>query len=156
GGDGKDSGSIQSAGKLVGLTIGGSLLGGFGAQSGRVDITGNAGPVAIKGSVIGGNDQGLAFQADSSGPIDPQRNLRSVFIGGSVIGGRANGVYGASNSGAIFVSKQVGPITIDGDLAGSDAVGSGTIQVGGLAGITVGGSLLGTSANLSARVYSER
>jgi len=155
GGDGKDSGSIQSAGKLAGLTIGGSLLGGFGNESGQVDIKGNAGPVAIKGSVIGGNDQGLAFQADNSGQILAQGSLRSLFIGGSVIGGRANGVYGASSSGAIFVFKQVGPITIGGDLAGTDAVASGMIQVGGLAGITVGGSLLGTSANLSARVFSE-
>src|SRR5262249_5862855 len=46
------------------------------------------------------------------------------------------------------------PITLGGDLAGSDAPSSGSIMVSKLAGITVGGSVLGTDAALSARIHS--
>jgi hypothetical protein len=154
GGNGQDSGNIQSFGKLTSLAMGGSLLGGAGALSGRVDATGDVGPVSIKGSVIGGNDLGVAGQATDSGLIGAGGNLQSLFIGGSLIGGVANGINGADSSGSIFVIHHAGPITIGGDVVGSDANSSGSITAGNMAGITVGGSLLGTDAGLSASIYS--
>jgi len=155
GADGNGSGSIESVtGKLGSLRISGSVRGGFGSLSGRVFATGDSGPVSIKGSVIGGNDRGVAGQASESGLIGTGGNLQSLFIGGSLVGGVANGVNGGYSSGSIFVLERAGPITIGGDLAGSDADASASITAGNIAGITVGGSLVGTAAGLSAGIFS--
>ncbi|HJZ89638.1 MAG TPA: hypothetical protein VKE40_02125 [Gemmataceae bacterium] len=155
GGDGKGSGSIESfTGQLGSLRINGSVLGGVGALSGRVYVTGDLGPVSIQGSVIGGNDLGVPGRANESGMIGTGGNLQSLFIGGSLVGGAANGVNGGYSSGSIYASKHAGPITIGGDIAGSDADGSASITGGNMTGITVGGSLLGTAAGLSAGIFS--
>jgi hypothetical protein len=101
--------------------------------SGSISGLKGVGAVSIAGDLIGGN-------AYRTGAVySEQGKVASVTIGGSVIGGGASSDFAGSISG-----KNLGTITIHGDLAGNIGSNSGTITAKeSIGNVTVGGSIFG-------------
>lgn len=141
GGAGSLSGFIQSTGgKIASVAIGGSLVGwqlagAVNLNSGEIISNGNLGPVTVGHDVQGGtSDESGTIKSDSG-------KIASVTIGGSLIGGSGGA------TGAIFAGTDLGQVKIGRDLRGGTGGSSGFIRsIGGkIAGVTVGGSLVGGS-----------
>ncbi len=144
---------IESGGNLGSATIGGSLLGGSADRTGRIFADGNLGTVVVKGSVIGGS-------AELTGTIGAGKNVGNVTIGGSLLGGSDNG-SGAIYSGENGAGGTMGVIKIGGDVRGGyftgldDAIATGVItSAGGIASISIGGSLLQHRGQDSGRIVA--
>jgi hypothetical protein len=132
--DSTNSGKIATDGKLVGVNIGGSLLGGSQGGSGRVESDGGTGFVRIGINVQGGMGNG-------SGVILTSGRLDVVNVQGSLVGG------GGAGTGAIVTEGSIGTVTIGRNILGGDVAASGYLYTpGNLASLTVGGSLVGTKA----------
>jgi len=98
------------------VNIGHDVKGGSGDDSGKIDSGGTLGPVTIGGSLLGG-----------SGAQNTFMDSNNVVHGGQI--------FGVGDSGAV---------TIDHNVQGADGVYSGAIVTfAKLAGISVGGSILG-------------
>jgi hypothetical protein len=142
GGDGNNSGQIDSdaaitggvlSGVFVGVNVGGSLIGGDGVASGAVISSDNLAKVKIGGNVQGGS-------GTLSGHVQSAAKVAGVTVGGSLIGGSA----GATESGTLAASTGMGPVKIAGDILGGAGNGSGGVVVSGLgniASLTIGGSV---------------
>jgi hypothetical protein len=166
GGDSQFAGSVLSAGGLAQLTVGGSIEGGAGSTSGVVDALNNMGPVRVGVNLMGGAGQASGSIHTFTGKIG------SISIGGSVIGGSGPGVDLSGNgtlfwgAGSIASQLDIGLVTVGGSLEGGSGAGSGAIvTVAGkieglipgttiLAGPSIGGSVVGSSGNFSALIYS--
>jgi hypothetical protein len=139
GNNGVNSGRVFAKTKLASVTLGGSLFGAA-AGSGKIHSDGDIGPVKIGGSVWGGD-------GDGSGRIDAGGSLKRVTIGGSVFGGNADQHEGngtINSLGQIRAVGDMGRVTIGEDVRGGTGLYSGKIATGGkLAGVTIGGSLIG-------------
>ncbi len=140
-----DTGSVISGGKLTSVSIGGDLVGGApvigdGIPSlfgGSVRSASNMGAVSIKGSILGGTN-------DSSGIVKSGGLLTSVTLGGSLRGGFA------ARSGAIEATGRINEIKIAGNISGGAALANLTGRITAdqtLGTLTVGGSILGGTAN---------
>jgi hypothetical protein len=122
-------------GKLVSLTIGGSLIGNS-ALGGTVESAGNMGPVKISGSIVGGL-------------VNSFGTMGTVNIAGSVLPG------GSTSSGVVSSNGNMGQVTIGHDIQGTSVLFSGLIFSGGnITGVKVGGSIIGGPANLAVGVNS--
>jgi hypothetical protein len=133
-------------GRLGSVFIGGSLIGGAGTSSGRILSSGAMGPVRVNGNVQGGGGNG-------SGDISTVSTLAGVTVGGSLLGGTGN------ISGRIFSSKAMGLVRVIGDVEGdvqvAGGITSGIISTNStLAGVTIGGSLLGGARSTSGQISS--
>jgi hypothetical protein len=132
GGDGENSGQVWSdVGKLAGVTVAGSLVGGAGVSSARIEGVGDLGPVKIGGDVRGGS-------ARYSGQIGSGRGrIASVTVGGSFVGGDDE------SAGWIAANTSLGPVKIGHDVQGGAGRTSAQILCygGRVAGVTVGGSV---------------
>jgi hypothetical protein len=131
-----------AAGTVGSVTVGGSLVGGSGDFSGCIFSDGDMGPVNIRGDVLSG--------AGLSGAIRSGGKLGAVTIGGSLIGG-------PRESGSIFSNGDMGPVRIGGNVlgGGNGSTPSGRIStLSNLAGVTVGGSLLGSAGDSSGEIAS--
>jgi hypothetical protein len=164
GASGVDSGGIQTySGKIGGLSVGGSIIGGAGDLSGCVfsNVVGvqtpGLGPVDIVGDVRGAGGQ-LAGSVLTAGRIV------SVTVGGSLIGGDSlsenvwnNNDDETFSTGVISCRGDIGQVTIRGSLVGSSSAGTGSIVSagGGIFGLRVGGSFLGGGGRQSGRVFCE-
>jgi filamentous hemagglutinin len=144
-GCGSQTGFIHTtaAGPILGVTIGGSLLGGYGANSGKIFTVNVIGPVKIGGDIKG--------DAAFSGLIDGG-SIASVTIGRSLLGGDGTA------SGAIFSQTSIGPVKIGksiiGDGSDMGALDSGVINAGSLGAVTLGDSLLGGFGERSGQIKS--
>ncbi len=149
GGSGTDSGFINSAGNLASVRIGGSLIGGSGfMNSGTIHSSLDMGAVTVRHDVKG--DSGLR-----SGVIESLGKLASVHIFGSLIGGTNGSVAIPVNTGGIFSSGNMGPVTINRNIVGGAGCGSGMIlSLGTLANVFVGGSLIGGSNCNTGGIFS--
>jgi hypothetical protein len=135
GGMGGTTGLIFSNSKLAGVKAGGSVIGGIGADSGKIISIGDMGLVEFGRDLRGGT-------GGSSGMVNSTfGRLAGVTVRGSVIGATGGG------SGAILSNGDMGMVNIGHDLQGSSGLDSGRIRVfgGHLAGVTVGGSVIGGS-----------
>lgn len=135
---GVNSGTITSfTGKIAGVAIGGSLLGGSGQHSGMISSQSNLGSVTIADSLVG--DRGL----DSGEIISGNGKIASVTIGNNVVGGIRDG------SGRVFANGILGPVTVTGSVVGGVGNNAGRIETstGKIASVTIGGSLEGGGTN---------
>jgi hypothetical protein len=140
GGAGQFAGCVSSHNDLVGLTIGGSLVGGSDLASGAIQAD-NVGTVRIGHDLIGGS-------GNVSGEIDCSVNLASATIGGSLIGGSD------PFSGGFFARGDIGPVMIGHDLLANH---SGNIFANGkVFGVQIGGSLVGGIARQAGLVRGSR
>jgi hypothetical protein len=133
-----------AAKSITSVTVGGSLIGGGGSHSGEIiatDPAGSLGPVVVKGDVRG--------TGADSGRIESKGTLGAVTIGGSVLGG-------GSDAGAIFGDKGIGQVKIGHDLVG-DGAHSGIVDAsaGSIAGVTIGGSVVGGSESVSGAILAD-
>ncbi len=140
GGSGPDSGFIFSGAKLGVVKIFGSLIGDANTNSGAILSTGDMSAVTISHDVRGSSGFG-------SGRIQSNGTLAlvgGVTIGGSLIGGSNIGMAGSPiSSGSIFSAGDMGVVKIADDVLGGTGYG-GIIQSNGkLAGVQIGGSLIG-------------
>lgn len=121
--------SLNVAGNLASLTVGGSLIGGDTLFSGLVQTSGNGdiGNVKIGHDLRGGAGAG-------SGSVNSDGKLGNVTIGGSQVGGGTGGL--------IRSDLDMGNVTI-----GHDQVNATLFSLGKIGNVTVGGSLLITDAN---------
>lgn len=126
------SGSILSAaGKIQGMSVGSSLLGGGGKQSGRVFCAGDMAAFKVSRDIRGGDGQ-------DSGKISNGGQMAGATIGGSLIGGTGQ------SSAQIFSSLDMGPVKVTGDVRGGVGQSSGTISSSSnITSITINGSLIG-------------
>ncbi len=137
---GSGSGVMQIQGKLAGLKIGGSYLGGSGANSGSISTVGDMGLVEIHGDVRG--------NAQASTLIRSSGKLAGVKIGGSLVGG-------GDGSAQITSTGDMGPVKIGGDLRGGNSDVTAKIGSGGkIASITIGGSMIGGGGDFSGYITS--
>jgi hypothetical protein len=139
GGAGSDSGSIHTDGVLAGMRIGGTLAG-SGASSGRISSGGAMGAVRIAGDLFGAGE--------NSAMIDAGDKLAGVTIGGAVRGGSSPSAGSINSVGAI------GLVKIAGDVIGGSAIKAGSISAGGIARLTIGGSLRGGTGQGTGGVFS--
>lgn len=146
------TGIVEAGGKLVGLTIGGSVIGAAFQGSGQVALGGDAGPIRVGGSLVGGSgiDSGSVF---GTNPI----TVASLSVGGSLVPKSAttlsgtaevvNGTIGwmtvGGDMGTFIAARNLGSVTIRGSI--DDSAGPGVIQVygGGAGAIRIGGSVTG-------------
>jgi hypothetical protein len=127
--------TVNVAGKIGPVTIGGSLVGSTTADSGAIIATGKIGAVKISGSILGGT-------ATRSGAIDAGDKLASLTVGGSVIGGTAAGT-------GFIKGAKIGNVTISGSLiADTAASGTGIASNSTLGAVHVSGDLLGLGAGV--------
>ena len=144
GGDVKDAyvqvtGGIN--GKIGGVLIYGSVIGGSAMNSGKITCNGDMGMVTVRGNVQGGSGIGSGvIQSDSA-------KLAGIRIFGSLIGGSNN------DTGEIFSSLAMGKVKIGGNIIGGSGLDSGliisnaTLGVGVNEGVQIGGSLLGGNSD---------
>ena len=140
GGSGPDSGFIQSGGKLGVVKVLGSLIGGSDTNSGAIFSTGDMAAVTVGHDVKGGSGFG-------SGRIESEGKLAivgGVNIGGSLIGGADVGMATSLiSSGSILSKGDMGVVTIGHDLLGGTGYGGHVRSSAKLAGVHIGGSLIG-------------
>ena len=124
------------------LTIGGNLEETIDGEKAFLDITGDVGALKIGGSIIARNgaDTNLRIQGKAG----------TVTIGGSVIGGTADLPI---NRVQIQITKAVQALTIGGDLTGRGGDRGGRLELGGVATLKIGGSIIGGSGNGVGTVY---
>ncbi len=134
GGSGANAGSILAGAGLTSVTVGGFLNGGAGTNSGQILSVGDTGAVKIGRSVDGGG-------GDSSGAVVSEGKLGAVTIGGSLAGGDGG------SSGSLQSGGNMGQVKIAGSLIGGMGAGASSgeilLQTGALAGVTIGGSIVG-------------
>ncbi len=142
GGDVKDA-FVQVTGgpngKIGGVLIYGSVIGGSAMNSGKITCNGDMGMVTVRGNVQGGSGIGSGvIQSDSA-------KLAGVHIFGSLIGGSNN------DTGEIASSLAMGKVTIGGNVVGGSGLDSGLIisndTLGVIGGVQIGGSLLGGNSD---------
>jgi hypothetical protein len=155
GGTGSYSGSIISNYGIVAVAVGGAVVGGGGDRSGTVGAGRKLGRVNVTGDVTGG---GGVY----SGSITAPSGITAVTLGGSLVGGNGE------NSGSIQVSAgNLGPVHITGDIRGGGGFGSAAVVAngfmnhttfvgGGIASITIGGSVIGGTGPASATLLADR
>ena len=151
-GTGDDSGTIVARGKLLALTVGGSVIGGPGnyeasGDTGQISGRQGIGSVKIGGSLVGG-------AGNSSAQIFTTAGIGAVTIGGSIIGGTG------TSAGAIEVNASAGALKIGRDLIGGGASRAGSIYVSngdpvlGVVSLAIGGSIFGGGGPQTGYVYS--
>jgi len=137
--------SVDVAGELGSMNVGGSLIGGVAEFSGFITVSGGIDQVKIKGDLVGGTGIESDFL---SGAIVSSGKIGSLSIGGSLLGG--------SNrpSGVVRADDGFGRITIRGDIVGGPNDYSGRIVsgLGSLSNLTIGGSLIGGSGDDSGAI----
>ncbi len=125
-------GQVNSGGYLWGALVGRFAAGGDAGESGAIQSSGGMGPVQIGGDPRGGTgaDSG---RIRTGGPPGP------VVVNGSLLGS-------GPGSATIFSADNMGQVLITGDVRGGTGPASGRIvtSVGAIAGVTIGGSLIGT------------
>jgi hypothetical protein len=129
-GSGFTTGSIESVGKLAGVTIGGSLLGGSNTFSGEIFSGGNLGAVKIGGDLKGASI--ATGSLDGSGLIRSGGRIASVTIGGSIIAGTDNSSGANLNltrNATIRAAADIGALTVKGSLIGSVGIGGDVTKV---------------------------
>jgi hypothetical protein len=124
------------------VTIGGSLLGSSATDGGRINSDGDIGSVRMGGSIVGGAGQ-------DSGEIHSGGKIANIGVGGSVVGG------GGLQSGRIDAVK-IGTVIVGIDLRGGVNDHSGEINAGagGISGVTVNGSLIGSGGISAGTIVS--
>lgn len=145
GGSGQNSGQIFGQNGMTSAMIGGDLIGGDGANSGHV----RTGPFGIVGKLQIGGDI-LGASGTGSGSVFVGDDLTSLIVKGSIVGGDG------AQSGQVFVSTlgHTGKAQIGGDIRGGQAAVSGNLQLqGGVDSLTIGGSVLGGTADNTGVVY---
>lgn len=147
------SGVIQAA-RLGNVTLGGSLIGGGGADSGKIASGISIGLVKIGNDIEGGSGA-------RSGSVEAATAIAGITLGGSVIGGGSQDA-GSVYSKGIGGDGTIGPVKIAGDILAGTSVGTGRIYAkNALAGITLGGSVIGLlsftsgAGALSAEIHSD-
>jgi hypothetical protein len=139
-----DTTNSGAKGKIGGVRIGGSLIGGTTAFAGSISSGGDMAAVRIGQDLKGGKD-------DHTGSILSQGKLAGVTIGGSILGGSGDhsGYISAVSLGRVRVGK---------DVTGGAGLNSGMITGGqpvpgimgpGIAGVTIGGNLTGGAGDAS-------
>ena len=133
GNNGSSSALIASAAGLSSITIGGSITGGDGDSSGGISSQAGIASVTVgtkahPGGITGG-------QGDSSGLIVAQKSIPTLTINGALIAGPANRAGGV-------IAASLGSVLISGD----DNGGFLAAVTGGIASVTIDGSLLTDAA----------
>ena len=125
------------------VNIAGSLIGGASLNSGTIQSTGDIGTVKIGHDVQGGTGA-------VTGQVFTLGALGNVSIGGALIGG--SGV----DSGVLSSNGNMGVVKIGHDLFGGSGNSSGAISAdtGTMAGINIGGSMIGSTGLGSARIFT--
>ncbi|MHA3772499.1 beta strand repeat-containing protein [Verrucomicrobiota bacterium sgz303538] len=176
GGNGPESGSILSSGRIGAISIGtkgsgevspqalapgqGSLRGGVGSFSGNIRAQGNIGSIDIVRDIAGGTGSGNGIIAgDHSGSIFAGGNLDRVTVGRDVFGG--DGYYGSSSEGGsdggqIFASGRIGSAKVGGYLFGGLGDYSATIQGGSISSVSIGGSVRAGTGAYSASILANQ
>jgi hypothetical protein len=137
------TGVVASGGKLVSLTIDGSVIGADVQGSGQVSLSEDAGPIRVLGSLVAGNKP-LSGSIVGSNP----GTVASVAISGSLMSHSSGNISGAVD----LPQYAVGSVTVGGDMGtcvilehvGAIAVRGnvdGLLDVGTAASVRVGGSL---------------
>jgi hypothetical protein len=152
GGPATNAGSIICGGTLNSVTIGGSLLGGSSVSGHAISDTGCiiartlVANVKIGGNIVGGSSANASVLSDSgvvegANPGKTSGSVGKVTVGGSILQGYIENSSGSSGNflGTIYGSEDVGLVQVKHDLIG----GSIAAQNGNLAGVTIGGSLVG-------------
>jgi hypothetical protein len=113
GSDGINTGGLLVQTLVGDLRIGGNLVGGDGSSSGFLHGNGHIKSLQLRGDLIGSRSP----DAGSGGVINVGGPLDSVVIGGSVFGG--TNPFGISAQ--ISSSSNIGRLTVNGSLVGSEA-----------------------------------
>jgi hypothetical protein len=124
---------LNFTGGVKNLSIGGNLIETFSGGIARLDITGDVGKFKIGGSVIardGGGGPSISIVGNTVG---------SVTIGGSIVGGSTNV---AGGSAQVFLNADVKTVTIGKDLRGGGGDGGGSISIGNVGTLKIGGSVV--------------
>lgn len=141
GGTSNYTGSVATEGAIRTVTVSGSLKGGSGILSGSIQSLNTAILVAnIKGSLLGGSGRG-------SGSITAVA-VEKVSIGGSVIGG--TDLYSGTLSGTALINS----VVISKDIVGGGGFGAGAVISGRLGALSLGGSIIGGTADRTGVVYA--
>lgn len=162
------TGVIACNGKLVGLTIGGSVIGSAIDGSGQVNVAGDAGPIRVGGDLVAGggaysgsiyeNGQGTVASVSIGGSLIPGPSLfasgavimASDTVGSVTVGGNVRTFIAVGRSASVVVHGSVGDLTkwgqINGEILGDVRIGgslTGTIRTQRIGSLTVGGSVEG-------------
>ena len=146
-----DSGAILATGNIGTVKIGGSIVGAGGMRSGAVDAGGTLTSIRIGGSIFGG-------AGVNSGLVESTLDMGTVFIGGNVVGGsddHTGTVHGEAGIKSVIVLGSIigGTVAVAGDLNSGlvYASGAGTNNLGS---VKVGGSLIGANGGFSG-IYAD-
>ena len=125
-------GHIRSNGKLAGVNIAGSLIGGLSfvsGVSGEIFSIGDMGPVTIGHDFTGGSIIGTD-SLDRSGFIQSSAGrIASVKIGGSIISGIDDSTGALTRNATIRAANDIGSLTVGGSLIGRGDTGTGASPV---------------------------
>ena len=149
GGFGGGSGKIESSvGKIVSVTVNGSVIGSKGENSGGIFGENGLGPVKIGGDLRGG-DSTLNY---SGSVFTNNGDIASVGISRSLLGG-SGPFSGIINAGAAGPTGKLGPVKIGGALVGGSGESSGRISCGKtMASVSIGQSVIGGAGKFSAYI----
>ncbi len=137
-----NTGEITAAGSIGDILIGGSVLGGGGKYSGSILSDHSIGNVTVGGSLVGGS-------GESSGQINAGVDFRADFgprtrLGIVKIG---DSVLGGSGkfSGLVVAGGGIASLTVGGSVAAGTGADSGEVNTGdgGLRAVSVGGDFSG-------------
>ncbi len=138
-------GSVEVAGSIGPVNVGGSLIGNGVSNSGSIQSDNSTiGNVSIDGDVIGGAGTFSGFLRAPAG------------IGNVTIGGDLRGADTTSNgglSGAILAAR-MGNLKIGGSVIGSVDDRSGAVIVDSIKNVSVGGSLVGSNGPSSGSIMA--
>ncbi len=131
---GDDSGRLLAP-AFGSVNVAGFILGGSGTDSGAVQsTTGSVGNVKIGKSIVGGT-------GTNSGLLLSQQGAGTVSVGGSIVGGAGAG------SGRADFGDTLKNFKLTGSLVGGAGDNSGFVRVNGAGSITIGGDIVGASAD---------
>ncbi|MEA3188458.1 MAG: hypothetical protein QOD99_2288 [Chthoniobacter sp.] len=124
------------------IVVDGSLLATGGVNSAYIQASGDVTNLKIGGSMIAADSPG------QGGCVVVSGDLKTFTLGGSMLGGTVV----ASNT-QFLVNGSLGTATIKGSLVGRAADGGGAMEVDkDLKSITIGGSVIGGTGNLSGSI----
>lgn len=125
---------IMFNGGVKTFKVGGNLASVVDNAPMNLDIEGGVGTFTVGGSVIGG------FNQSPSILINGGITAGSVNIGGSVIGGHTSILNGSQ----VIVLQALKSFTVGHDVRGGEGNGTGTVRLGNVGTVKIGGSLIGS------------
>ncbi len=131
GGSGAFSGSIATnGGKIAGVKIGGSLIGGTNSATGVIKAEQSLGPIRIGHDLQGGSIAGSASLDDSGTIASLSGRIVSVNIHGSILAGADASTGTLGRTASILAGLDIGSVKVGGSIVGThSASGDGIVVI---------------------------